>query len=62
MRISACSRRGAALGAIAANFQAGDDDMKPAIALDLSLEAVEEVAFEFRILPQRKQAMWMWSR
>jgi hypothetical protein len=42
---SACS---AALGAVTANFEPADDDVEPALALDLSLEPVEQIAFEFR--------------
>jgi hypothetical protein len=35
-------------GAIAAHFQATHDDVEPAFTLDLSLEAIEKVTFEFR--------------
>src|SRR5215831_755848 len=41
---------GPTLPAVAANFQAGHHVVKPAIALDLPLETVEEVAFELRDL------------
>jgi hypothetical protein len=41
----------AALGAISANFQAAHDDVEAAIALDLSFETVEEIAFKFHDLP-----------
>ncbi len=35
------------MSAIPADFKAGNHDVKAAIALDLSLQAVEESAFEF---------------
>jgi len=35
------------LGAITTDFQPGNHDMELAIALDLSLQSVEEVTFEF---------------
>src|ERR1700758_3880453 len=37
----------AAVGAIASHFETRDDDVKPAIALDLPFEAIEQVAFKF---------------
>jgi hypothetical protein len=40
----------AALRTITADFQPGDHNMEPAIALNLSLQAIEEVAFKFRNL------------
>jgi hypothetical protein len=40
-------RCAAAGGTIAADFEPGDNDVEAAIALDLSLEAVEQIAFEF---------------
>jgi len=40
-------RCAAACATIAADLEPGDDDVEAAIALDLSLEAVEQVAFEF---------------
>ena len=40
----------AALRAIASDFQARNDDVEVAIALNLPLQAVEEVALEFRDL------------
>ena len=47
------SRRGkcAALAAVAAHLQAAHDNVEAAVALDLSLEAIEEIAFELRDLP-----------
>ena len=48
-------------GAVAAHFQSGDDDMEPAIALDLSLQAIEQIALNSVILPHRRHAMWIWS-
>jgi len=42
---------GAAIAAIAAHFETAYDDMEAAFALNLSLEAVEEIAFEFRNFP-----------
>ena len=44
MRFGRCA---AACATIAADLEPGDDDVEAAIALDLSLEAVEQVAFEF---------------
>jgi len=35
-----------ARGAVAADFEAGHQDMKVAVALHLALDPVEEVAFE----------------
>jgi hypothetical protein len=40
------SRRDSAVSTITANFEARNDDVKAAIALDLSFEAVEKVALE----------------
>ena len=37
----------AAGAAVAADFQAGNNDVEAAIALDLSFEAIEEITFEF---------------
>ena len=37
----------AAVRTVSANFQATHDDVKPAIALDLSFQAIEQLAFEF---------------
>src|SRR5215472_417350 len=52
---SRSSRRcGAAVAAISANFETSDDDVKSAVALDLSLEAIEEIAFEFGDLATAK--------
>ncbi len=46
-----CSRSAkTALSAVTAHFQPAHDDVELAIALDLSLEAVEQVAFEFHDL------------
>ena len=42
-----CGLCGAAGGAVASYFEAADYDVEVAVALDLALEAVEEVAFEF---------------
>ena len=44
-------RCAAAGGTISTNFKPGDDDVESAIALDLSLEAVEQIAFEFGDFP-----------
>ena len=41
---------GAALGAVAADFEPGDDNVEAAIPLDLSLQSIKEVAFKFRNL------------
>jgi hypothetical protein len=41
---------GAALGAVTADFEAGDDYVEAAVALDLSLQSVEEITLEFRDL------------
>ena len=41
---SAC---GAALRAVPTDFEPADDDVEPALALDLSLKPVEQIAFEF---------------
>src|SRR5215467_11836743 len=46
----ATSARSAAGRAVAADFKAAHDDVKLAVALDLALEAVEQIAFEFRDL------------
>ncbi len=43
-------RSGATLAAISANFQPAHHDMEAAIALNLSLETVEQIAFEFHDL------------
>ncbi len=43
MGVSGC---GAAISTITANFEARNDDVKAAIALDLSFEAIEKVAFK----------------
>jgi len=40
------SRRDSAVSTITANFEARNDDVKAAIALDLSFEAVEKVALK----------------
>ena len=50
-----CNRRapnscGPAPGAISTDFQTAHDDVELAITLDLSLQAIEEVAFELRDL------------
>ena len=36
-----------ALSTIAANFEPGHDDVEPAIPLNLSLQSVEQVTFDF---------------
>jgi hypothetical protein len=41
----------AALGAVAADFQARYDDMEAAVALDLPLQSVEEVTLKLKDLP-----------
>jgi hypothetical protein len=46
----ACSRGRAALRAISADFETRDHDVKPAFALDLSLEPVEKIALKFQNL------------
>jgi hypothetical protein len=43
-------RVGAAIAAIAAHLEPADHDVEAAVALDLTFEAVEEVAFEFHNL------------
>ena len=45
------SRLAATIRAITATLQAGDYNMKLAVALNLPFQAVEEIAFEFRDLP-----------
>jgi hypothetical protein len=42
--------RGAALGAITTDFQPGDYNMEAAVSLNLPLQAIKEIAFEFRNL------------
>jgi hypothetical protein len=42
---------GAAIAAIATHFETAYYNVKAAFALNLSLEAIEEIAFEFRNLP-----------
>jgi hypothetical protein len=42
-----CRGRGTAVRAIATNFKAGNDNVKATVALDLSLQTVEQIAFEF---------------
>jgi hypothetical protein len=42
--------RGAALGAVATDFQPGDYDMEAAVSLNLPLQAIKEITFEFRNL------------
>ena len=37
----------AALSAVSADFKAADEDVEVALALDLSFEAVEQIAFKF---------------
>jgi hypothetical protein len=39
--------RGTALRTVTADFQSGNDDVEPAIPLNLSLQAVEEIALKF---------------
>ena len=41
---------GAAIRAVSAHFQAADYDVKAAVAFDLTLKAVEEIAFKFHDL------------
>ena len=43
MGVSGCD---AAISTITANFEARNDDVKAAIALDLSFEAVEKITFK----------------
>ena len=38
---------GAALSAVAADFEAGDENVEATVALDLSLQAVEEITLKF---------------
>jgi hypothetical protein len=45
--VGRCSAAG---GAVSADFEAGDNDVEAAIALDLSFKAVEQIAFEFEDL------------
>ena len=40
-----------ALSAVAADFQSGNNNVEATVALDLSLEAVEEIAFKFQDFP-----------
>jgi len=40
----------AAIPTVTTHFQAADNDVEAAIALDLTLEAVEEIAFKFHDL------------
>ena len=47
-------RGGAALAAIATNLQTTDHDVKPAVALNLSFQAVEQVAFKLGDLAATK--------
>lgn len=43
--------RGAAFGAVAANFQPADNDVEAALALDLALQPIEKIALELRNFP-----------
>jgi hypothetical protein len=40
-----------ALSAVAPDFQAADDDVEPAVPLDLAFQTVEQIAFKLRDLP-----------
>ncbi|HVO59740.1 MAG TPA: hypothetical protein VMT53_02325 [Terriglobales bacterium] len=44
-------RCSSALGAIATDFEAGNNDMKAAIPLDLAFQSVEQIALEFSNAP-----------
>ena len=47
IRCNAQLVRSAACGAVATDLQAADEDVKLTLALDLTLEALEQIAFEF---------------
>jgi hypothetical protein len=47
-------RIGAAIRAVSAHFQAANHDMESAVALDLTLEPVEEITFKFHDLATAK--------
>jgi hypothetical protein len=49
-RLRLCLFRGAALGTVAPDFQPGDDNVEAAIPLNLPLQTIKEIAFEFRNL------------
>jgi hypothetical protein len=46
-RFRSTNSRCAALGAIAAHFEAADDDVEAAVALNLTFQTIKQVAFKF---------------
>ncbi|HXY07611.1 MAG TPA: hypothetical protein VEI52_07145 [Terriglobales bacterium] len=50
-------RRGTTASAIAPNFEPADQNGKAAVALNLTLQTIDEVALKLVILPQRRQAV-----